>query len=77
MSSSKAASVAAKSVGSRGTASKGGDRGGFLARQAKAAKKVVTEAELLTKPSISPEDVLALETATQSACTRYPVPIQG
>lgn len=67
----KAAAVAkgsSKVAGSRGKAPKSGEKGGgFLSRQAMATKRAVTEAELLSKPSISPDDVLAMETASQSA----------
>lgn len=63
--SQKPASVAKSS--SRGAVSKGGgakNKGNFISRQAR-TKKTVTEAELLKKQSISPDDVLGLETATE------------
>ena len=57
--------------GSAGTATKqGGGRSkgdSFLARQAKAAKKIVTEQELAGK-DIAPEDVMSLDQATTGRC---------
>ena len=57
----KASSKAAVSKGS-GTKSKGN----FISRQAK-AKKAVTEEDLLTKQTVTPDHVLALEAATEGA----------
>ena len=64
--SQKSASVSKSS--SKSAPSKGGSgksKGSYLARQAKAGKRVVTEAELLKQQQpITPEDVLALDAAT-------------
>ena len=55
------------SLSGSGTDSKAGQKkkgGGYLARQAKAKKTTMTESELSTKESISPEDVLRLAKPT-------------
>jgi len=54
---------------SKAAVSKGGgakSRGNFISRQAK-ARKAVTEADLLTQQTVTPDDVLALEAATEGA----------
>lgn len=69
---STASKGSAKSSSSKGGGSK--SKGNFLSRQAKGAKKkAVTEADLLSKGAgkITPEDVLALEEATQSESVEH------
>ena len=54
--------TSSKAAVSKGSGAK--NKGNFISRQAK-AKKAVTEEGLLTKQTVTPDHVLALEAATE------------
>lgn len=56
--------TSSKAAVSKGSGAK--NKGNFISRQAK-VKKAVTEEDLLTKQTVTPEHVLALEAATEGA----------
>ena len=58
-------SAANKGTGSKGAGSGGKSKGSHLSKPKAGSKKRLTEADLLGKENITPEDVLCLERATE------------